>query len=81
LDYHEKRVLHWKGIVLHYEGECNTKHHVCNTVREEFLKQGRGQKETRRMDMNWVESKSKQLINEGIIVTPKELYNFCTRKD
>lgn len=78
LDYHEKRVLHWKGVVLQHEGECNTKHRICNTIRDEFLKQGRGHKETRRMDMNWVESKSKQLINEGIIVSPKELYKFCT---
>jgi len=80
LDYHEKRVLHWKGIVLHHEGECNTKHHICNTVKNDFVKQGRGMRETKRQDMSWCEAKSKNLINEGVIISPKELYDFCTRE-
>ena len=78
LDYHEKRVLHWKGIVLHNDEECNTKHHICNTIKKDFESNGRGSSETRRQDMSWVEAKAKTLVEEGIIITPKELYNFCT---
>lgn len=79
LEYHEKRVLHWRHIVLQQDEECNTKHHICNTIKKEFIEHGRGSKETHRMDMNWIESKAKQLIEEGIIITPKELYVFCIK--
>jgi len=79
LDYHEKRVLHWKGIVLQNEAECNTKHHICNTIKKDFIKNGRGSDDTRRMDVNWCKAKANQLVNEGIIITDKELYEFCRR--
>jgi len=46
LDYHEKRVLHWKHIVLQHEHECNTKTKFCNTVRSQFMKTGRGHNDT-----------------------------------
>ena len=78
LDYHEKRVLHWRAIVLQHDEECNTKHHICNTIKKDFESNGRGSSETRRQDMSWVEAKAKTLVEEGIIITPKELYNFCT---
>lgn len=81
LDYHEKRVLHWRHIVLQQDEECNTKWHICNTIKKDFIEQGRGSKETHHMDMNWCESKSKNCVNEGIIITPIELYNFCIKKE
>ena len=79
LDYHEKRVLHWKSIVLHHDEECNTKHHICNTIKNDFVKQGRGHPDTKHMDMNWCKAKSEHLIDEGIIINSKELYEFCTK--
>ena len=77
LEYHEKRVLHWKHIVLQHEQESNTKQHICNTIIDDFIKNGRGSKETYRQDMSWVEAKSKHLIDEGVIISPKELYRMC----
>ena len=79
LDYHEKRVLHWRSIVLQHDEECNTKHHICNTLRNEFKKHGRGHKDTKREDMSWCDAKADQLINEGIIINGKELYDICTK--
>jgi len=81
LDYHEKRVLHWRHIVLQHDEECNTKHHICNTIKHDFVKQGRGTVDSRRQDMSWCEAKAESLIDEGVIITPRELYEFCTRKD
>lgn len=77
LDYHEKRVLHWKGIVLHNEQECNTKYHYCNTIKKQFKEQGRGARETKRQDMFWIKAKSEDAIQDGIIISPSELYNIC----
>lgn len=81
LDYHEKRVLHWKHIVLQYEQECNTKVKICNTVREQFVKQGRGHKSTYREDIFWCSAKSEHLINEGVMISGKELYKYCITED
>ena len=81
LDYHEKRVLHWRHIVLQQDEECNTKRHICNTIKKDFIETGRGDKETYRMDMNWCKAKSEQLVNEGLIITPQELYEFCVKKE
>ena len=81
LEYHEKRVLHWKHIVLQYEQECNTKTHICNTIRDEFKKNGRGTQETKHMDMSWCNAKAEQLVNEGIIISGKELYRYCTMEE
>ena len=75
LDYHEKRVLHWRSIVLHHDEECNTKHHICNTIKKEFIEQGRGG--NKKQDMYWINSRAKNLQDEGIIITPRELYEFC----
>lgn len=80
LDYHEKRVLHWKHIVLQSEQECNTKHHICNTLKQTFIEHGRGSPDTKRMDMSWCEAKAQHLVNEGVIITGRELYEFCKRK-
>ena len=80
LDYHEKRVLHWRAIVLQHDEECNTKHHICNTIKKDFVKAGRGSKETKRMDMNWCEAKAENLIDEGVIISGRELYEFCREK-
>ena len=77
LEYHEKRVLHWRHIVLQHDEECNTKYHICNTIKAEFKKYGRGSPETRKEDMFWIKSKSESLQDEGVIITPKELYEFC----
>jgi hypothetical protein len=81
LDYHEKRVLHWKHIVLQDEEACNTKHHICNTIKKQFVKAGRGNVETKKQDMSWLQAKAEQMVNEGIIVTAHELYSFCMRKE
>jgi len=81
LDYHEKRVLHWRHIVLQHDEECNTKHHICNTIKKDFVKQGRGTVSSRRQDLSWCEAKSEHLIDEGIIISPRELYDFCTREE
>jgi len=80
LEYHEKRVLHWKYIVLQDEQTCNTKVRICNTIRQDFLKAGRGHSATKRMDMSWCNAKADQLIEEGIIINGKELYEFCTQE-
>jgi predicted GTPase len=81
LDYHEKRVLHWRHIVLQNDEQCNTKYHICNTIKKTFVEQGRGTSDTLRMDMSWCTAKAEQLVNEGIIITGKELYGFCVRGD
>lgn len=80
LDYHEKRVLHWRMIVLQHDEESNTKHHICNTIKKDFIKAGRGSPDTKRFDMSWIQAKTKNLIDEGIIITPHELYEFCISK-
>jgi len=80
LEYHENRVLHWRSIVLHHDEEGNTKVHICNTIKKDFEKQGRGSSQTKRMDRSWCEAKAENLINEGIIISGDELYEFCTRK-
>ena len=81
LSYHEKRVLHWRHIVLQQDEECNTKQRICNTIKADFLANGRGNKETYRMDMNWVKAKAEQLVNEGVIISPQELYDFCVNRE
>jgi len=80
LDYHEKRVLHWRAIVLQHDEECNTKHHICNTIKKEFEKAGRGHKETRREDMFWCNAKAEHLQDENIIISGRELYDFCVKE-
>jgi len=80
LDYHEKRVLHWRHIVLQQDEECNTKYHICNTIKQDFVKSGRGHPDTRRMDMSWCKAKAEHLVEEGIIIGGEELYEFCTKK-
>jgi len=79
LSYHENRVLHWKHIVLHNEHECNTKQQICNTIKQQFLENNRGLPESKTQDMNWLETKTRNLLKEGIIITTEELYNFCTK--
>ena len=81
LDYHEKRVLHWRSIVLQQDEECNTRYHICNTIKKDFIKNGRGHPETKREDINWIKAKAENLQDEGIIITPIELYNYCIKKD
>jgi len=81
LDYHEKRVLHWRHIVLQHDEEGNTKHHICNTIKKEFVKAGRGSKDTKRMDMSWCKAKAENLIDEGVIISGGELYGFCIKKE
>jgi len=77
LDYHEKRVLHWKHIVLQHDEECNTKHKICNTIKQQFVENGRGSPETYGVDMNWIKAKTEKLQSEGLIITPNELYKLC----
>jgi len=81
LEYHEKRVLHWRHIVLQHDEECNTKHHICNTIKRQFLENGRGSLENKRRDMSWITAKSEQLVDEGVIITPRELYDFCIKEE
>ena len=81
LDYHEKRVLHWRHIVLQQDEECNTKYHICNTIKEDFLKAGRGSSTTKRQDMSWCEAKAGHLVDEGILMSGGELYEFCIKKE
>ena len=81
LSYHEKRVLHWKYIVLQNEQTCNTKQQICNTIKQQFLDQGRGNPETKHRDLTWLQSKAENLVKEGIIVTAQELYNLCIKKE
>jgi len=81
LQYHEERVLHWRHIVLQHDEECNTKHHICNTIKKEFLGNGRGSRDSRRMDISWCEAKAEQLVNEGIVISGKELYDFCVLEE
>ena len=81
LRYHEERVIHWKRKVLLYENEINTKHQLCNTIKTQFVEQGRGAKETKRQDRSWLESKIDKLISEGIPITLDELYTFCIKRN
>jgi len=80
LSYHENRVLHWKGIVLHHESECNTKQRLCNTIKTAFKEQNRGSRNNRRQDKNWLAPKIKAFIEEGIPITVDELYDFCVKE-
>ena len=77
LKYHKERVLHWEGIVLQNTQECNTKHVICNTVKQLFFEQNRGNPKDRHMDMNWLEPRAKDMVAQGIPITAEELYNFC----
>jgi len=80
LSYHENRVLHWKQIVIQAESECNTKHAVCNTIKETFVSQGRGRPESMKEDKFWLSKRVQDLQSKGIPVTIDELYNFCVDK-
>jgi len=79
LRYHEERVIHWKQKLIHRENEINTKEQFCITIKEAFVEQGRGNKEMKRQDMNWLEPKVDKLILEKIPITLEELYEFCIR--
>ena len=81
LKYHEECVLHWKGIVLQNEQECNTKLHICNTIKQEFKEQGRGTKQTKRQDLYWLEPRVKNLVDQGIIISLNELYKYCVSEE
>ena len=81
LSYHEERVLHWKYIVLQNEQTCNTKQQICNTIKQQFLDNGRGNPETKHQDIIWLQSRAENLVKEGIIVTAQELYTFCVKKE
>ena len=81
LKYHEDRVLHWRGIVLHNEQECNTKHQICNTIKQQFIDNGRGNPTDKRQDVNWLEPKADELRSQGIPITVEELYNFCIENE
>ena len=81
LSYHEERVLHWKHVVLQNEQECNTKQQICNTIKQQFLDNGRGNQETKHQDIIWLQSKAENLLKEGIIITAQELYDFCVNKE
>ena len=80
LRYHENRVLHWKGCVLHNEQMCNTKLSKCNTIKSLFEKQGRGNPEHKNFDKNWLKIRAEKLLKEGIPITVEELYEFCIKK-
>jgi len=79
LEYHENRVLHWKQIVLHNDNECGTKQQFCNTVRELFIKHGRGNPNDKRKDMSWCEAQSEKLLDKGVVVNKEELYEYCIK--
>ena len=81
LSYHENRVLHWRRIVLHNDESCNTKVAFCNTVRDEFKKQGRGHQYNKRMDKNWLLPRVKKAVEQGIVLTVNELYAFCVKEE
>ena len=75
--YHEERVLHWRQTVTQNTAECVTKQQMCNTVRELFVEQGRGQPNERRMDINWLTSRVNSLQDKGILISVDELYDIC----
>jgi hypothetical protein len=77
LSYHEKRVLHWKQVVLQNEELSNTELVFCNTVRDEFRRQERGHRENRRQDEEWLLTRVKKGQAEGYKITLNKLYNFC----
>ena len=53
---------------------------IQDQIKKDFVNNSRGSIETRRQDMSWIEAKTKTLIEEGIVITPKELYAFCKGK-
>jgi len=77
--YHEERLLHWRQKLIQIDDECNKKTQMCNTVREVFLENNR-QHIGKRENMNWLETKVDSLLENGIIVSKEELYEFCTKK-
>ena len=81
LKYHKERVLHWEGIVIQSEQQCNTKHAICNTVKKLFLEQNRGNPDDKYMDRNWLESRAKDMLARGIPISVDELYEFCIDKE
>ena len=81
LSYHENRVLHWKQKVLHYDEESNTKERICNTIRGEFLKLGRGQPGNERLDKNWLSCKLIIFQRERIPISLDELYGYCIQEE
>ena len=81
LRYHEDRVIQWRQIVLQHEQECNTKHTICNTIKKLFNDQCRGQRETKHLDLNWLQPKVNSLQEKGIPITIEELYEVCIRGD
>ena len=80
LSYHENRVLHWKQIVIHAESACNTKHEICNTIKETFVSQNRGHPEDKKKDKFWLTNRVLELQAKGIPITIDELYSFCVDK-
>jgi hypothetical protein len=80
LSYHEDRVIHWKQKLIHAQNERNTKADLCITIKEEFLKQGRGNPSNKTLDRNWLEPKIDSLRNQRIPITLDELYAFCLEK-
>lgn len=79
LSYHKNRVIHWEGVVLRNDNECNTKVSFCNTVRKEFKEQGRGHPSNRSMDRVWLQQRVKNAQKQGILLTVDELYDFCIK--
>lgn len=77
LRYHEERLMFWKQKLLIFENKCNTSIKMCNTVKEIFHEQGRGSSETRRFDINWLKPKVRDLQDQGVFISVKELYNIC----
>ena len=78
LEYHKNCVLHWTGVVLQSEEECNTKVRICNTIKADFLENGRGNSDSKRQDLSWCKARAEKLVEEGIIITGEELYEYCT---
>ena len=79
-NYHEDRLIHWKQIVLQLQQECNTKHQLCNTVREVFIENKRNSGFTPRQNKVWLEPKVNDLTKKGIPITVDELYMFCVKE-
>ena len=48
-------------------------------IKKEFEKNGRGHKETKKEDMFWCNAKAENLQDEGVIISGRELYNFCIK--
>ena len=81
LNYHKDRVIHWEGVVLQNEQECNTKNFIVLQIKKLFLEQNRGSHETKRLDMNWLETRAKDMLAQGFPVTVEELYDICTKEE